>query len=73
MSDSCLSNGKRLYVVKDLRTKKYYLWEDENTLSTTREDAQNIIDYLFPDKMAKYAKVVKVRLVEIKRKHRRVK
>ena len=68
--DELLEDGKELYVIKDLRTNKYYLFEDENTLSTTREDVQGFIDCILPDEMAKYARVVKVRLVEIKEKHK---
>ena len=59
-----LGDGE-FWIVKDLRTGKYYLFDEDCTVARTKEEAQNLIECFLSYEEEKYAKPVKVQIVEV--------
>jgi|Deesub1362B_J571_1020462.scaffolds.fasta_scaffold00743_29 hypothetical protein len=59
-----LGDGE-FWIVKDLRTGKYYLFDEDCSIARTKEEAEIFIECILSFEEGKYAKLVKVQIVEV--------
>ena len=53
-----------LFGVKNKETGEMYLFEDENSLSETEEEAKEVIEFILSGKEKKTAQVIKIKIME---------
>lgn len=53
-----------LFGVKNKETGELYLFEDENSLSETEEEAKEVIEFILSGKEKKTAQVIKIKIME---------